>query len=120
MSLTNSRSGKVTIGGLLSLIVLAGAVYYGFAFGSVYVRRYLLTDKVDEQLNYAGQIADETIHQQVLDAMAGMKLPPAAKRFRVARPSARTLEIAIKYTETVNLLYAKKEIPISITRRRTF
>ena len=92
----------------------------GFAFGRVYYRRYAITDKVDGQLAYAGQLADETIEKQLKDQIAALHLPPAASRFRITRSGARTLQVKIAYTDTVNLLFTKKEIPVSITRRRTY
>ena len=120
MSLTNNRSGKVKVSTLIVLVVIAGAVYYGMAFGGVYWRRYSVSDAIDEQLAYAGQLADETIRAQLADKIGEMHLPREASRIRFARTSARTVEVSISYAETVNLLYTTKTIPISITRRRTF
>lgn len=120
MFLRNGRSGKMKVSSMVLLLVLVAAAYYGFVFSRVYWRRYSLTDKVDGQLAYAGQLADETIEQQMKAQIAKMHLPPAASRFRITRSGARTLQVRIAYTDTVNLLFSKKEIPISVTRRRTY
>jgi hypothetical protein len=109
---------KVT--SMIMLVVIAGAVYYGLQFGGVYWRRYRVTDTVDGQLSMAGQIADETIRTQLVTEIAKLHLPPAASRVRLVRIPPRTIEVSISYTETVNLLYAKKEIPVSIKERRTY
>jgi len=110
----------MSISGMILLIVVVAGLYYGFIFARVYWQRYSLTDKVDGQLTYAGQLADATIEQQLKAQIAKMHLPPAASRFRITRSGARTLQVRIAYTDTLNLLFAKKEIPISVTRRRTY
>jgi len=114
------RTGKMKISSMILLLLVAAGVYYSYAFGSVYVRRYLVTDAVDGQLAFAGQIADETIRQQLVQKIGTMKLPPAASRVRMSRAGARTIQVTIAYTESVNLLYGRKDIPVSITRRRTY
>jgi len=117
---TSDRSGKITIGGVLWLVIIAAAVYLAIGFGGVYFRRYVLTDKIDQQLGFAGQISDESIQQQVRNAVEKMDLPPEASRVRVSRPSARMIQVSISYTEKVNLGFTTKEIPVSIQRRRTY
>lgn len=114
------RAGKMKITSLLLLVVVVAGVYYGYAFGSVYWRKYSVTEAVDAQLAFAGQVADETIRQQIADRIGEMKLPPEAKRIRMSRSASRTLQVTVKYTETVNLLYGTRDIPVSITRRRTY
>jgi hypothetical protein len=114
------RAGKVKITSLILLALVAGGVYYAYAFGSVYWRRYAVTEAIDSQLAFAGQVVDETIRQQIVQKIGAMNLPPAASRVRMSRPGVRTIQVTIAYTETVNLFYTKKEIPISITRRRTY
>jgi len=118
--LRNGRAGKMKVSSMVLLLVLVAAGYYGFIFARVYMRRYSLTDKVDGQLTYAGQLADETIEQQLKAQIAKMHLPPAASRFRITRAGARTLQVRIAYTDTLNLLFTKKEIPIVVSRRRTY
>ncbi|MDH5197442.1 MAG: hypothetical protein OEY20_09330 [Gemmatimonadota bacterium] len=105
---------------LVMLVLVAGGVYYGLAFGGVYWRRYRLVDKVEGQLTYAGQLADETIREQLVTEIKKMNLPPAASRVRMVRTAARTIQVSIAYTETVNLLYTTKQIPVSVTERRTY
>lgn len=114
------RTGKVKITSLILLVVVAAGLYYAYAFGSVHWRKYSVTEAVDAQLAFAGQVADETIRQQIADRIGAMKLPPEAKRIRMSRTAARTVQVTVKYTETVNLLYGTKDIPVSVTRRRTY
>jgi hypothetical protein len=116
----NDRSGKVKITSLLLLLIVAAAVYSGIAFGKVPYHKYRIRDAMDGQLSLAGQIADETIHRQLTDKLAKMSIPAAAKRVRMQRTGARTIQVSIVYKETVNLLVTKKEIPVSIVERRTY
>lgn len=120
MSLTGNRAGKVKVSTAILLVVIAAAVYCGMAFGGVYWRRYSVTEVMDAQLAYAGQIADETIRAQIAEEIASMDLPPEANRIRFARTGARTIEVAVAYTETVNLLFTTRDIRVSVTRRRRF
>jgi hypothetical protein len=114
------RSGKVKITTLLLLVVVAAAVYCGMAFGKVYYHRYAIKDAIDQQLGYAGQLADETIRSQLVEKIGDMHLPPAASRVGMVRTSERTVQVTIKYTEDVNLLFTHKKIPVSIVGRRTY
>jgi len=120
VSRIHSRAGKVKISTLLMLVLLAAGVYYGLAFGGVYWRRFRLGDMIEGQLTYAGQLANETIRQQIVSKIGGMNLPPAASRVRMSLSPNRTIEISVSYTETVNLLFGTKDIPVSITKRRRY
>jgi hypothetical protein len=120
MSLATNRSGKIRISTLLLLVVLAAGVYCGVAFGKVYWHRYKIQDAIDRQLSFGGQLVDESIRQRLSEDLAGMNLPPAARNVQVTRTSPRTVEVSIKYTETVNLLFTKKQIPVSIREERTY
>jgi hypothetical protein len=103
------------------LIVLAALGYYGFEFGGVYWRKYRLEEKVTRDLSSAGQIADETIRQTVLEHIAAMHLPLTSRSVRFARTDApRALRVSISYEETVNLLFTKKQIPVSVEFERSF
>jgi len=114
------RSGKVKITTLLLLVVIAAAVYCGIAFGKVYYHRYAIKDAIDQQLGYAGQLADETIRSQLVEKIADMNLPPAASRVRMVRTAARSIRVTIAYTEDVNLLFTHKKIPVTIVGRRKY
>ena len=115
------RLGKVKIGLLLWLIVLAAVGYYGIEIGGVYWRRFKLEEAVVQKLGFAGQLTDEGIHQQLVDEIAGMGLPQEARRVRLVRtPPPRALHVSISYVETVDLLFTTKQIPISVDIRRSF
>jgi hypothetical protein len=120
MSLARNRSGKIQISTLLLLVVLAGGAYCGVAFGKVYWHRYKIQDAIDRELSFAGQLVDESIRERLVAELNEMDLPPAARRVQVSRTSPRTIAVSIKYTETVNLLVTKRQIPVSIHEERPF
>ena len=115
------RSGKVRLTLLLWLIVLAAAVYCGLEFGGVYWRKYRLEETLGRDLSSAGQVADETIHQRVLEHIAGMHLPLTSGSVRFARTDApRALRVSISYVETVNLFFTEIRMPVSVDFERPF
>lgn len=114
-------SGKVKLTTLLLLIVLAALGYYGFAIGGVYWRNYRLEDTIAHDLSFAGHTADEAIHQRVLEHIAGMNVPVRARDVRFGRTDApRGLRVSITYVDTANLLFTKKQYPMSIDVQRPF
>jgi hypothetical protein len=115
------RSGKVRLAMLLWLVVLAALGYCGFEFGGVYWRKYRLEETISRDLTDAGQLADETIHQRVLEHIAALHLPLTRGSVQFARTNApRALRVSISYVETVNLLFTEKQIPISVSFERPF
>jgi hypothetical protein len=114
-------AGKVRVGLLVGLTLLAAAGYYGIEVGGVYWRRYKLEEAVKQDLGYAGQLTDEAIHRQLLNHIAGLGLPPEAQRLTFVRTQQpRALQVSISYAETVNLLFTTGKIPVSLQVRRIF
>jgi hypothetical protein len=117
----NDRSGKVKLVALIWLIAIGIVLYLGIQFGGVYMRKYKLEETVDRELGFAGQRVDDTIRQRLTEYIAAMHLPPAASRFQFARVDGpRALQFSVSYVETVNLIFTKKDLRISINRRRPF
>lgn len=121
-SAVRNRSGKVKVGTLIWLIVIAIPVYFAIQFGGVYIRKYKLEDVVNQELSYAGQRADDAIRQRLVAEIAAMDLPPAAaSRLQFSRvESPRALQLSISYVETINLLFTKKPLRVSLQKRRPF
>lgn len=120
MSPLRSPSGKIKLGTVAMIVVLAAAGYYGQAFGSVYWRRMRLEDAVQQQLGFAGQLTNDAIAQRVQSTAVGMGLPQAARGVRLIRSEARILSIRITYTEDVNLLFGTRPIRLTIEASRSF
>ncbi len=100
---------------------MVAAVYYAFEFGGVYWRQYRLEEVVEQQLAYAGQLADDAIRESLLDEIAGLGLPRESFIFYFRRiPQPQALEVSISYVETVNLVFTTKKMPMSLQIRRPF
>jgi hypothetical protein len=120
MARAKNQSGRIRISTLLLLVVLASAAYCAYAFGKVYWHRYAIQEAIDRQLSFSGQLVDESIRQRLVDELSGMDLPRAARRVQVTRTSPRTIQVSIQYTETVNLLFTQRQIPVSIRKERSY
>ncbi|MFC1639970.1 hypothetical protein ACFL3B_04310 [Gemmatimonadota bacterium] len=115
------RSGKVKPTMLLWIIVFGAVGYCGFVFGAVYWRKYQLESALGRDLSSAGQVADETIRQRVMQHVSAMNLPIRANGFRFTRTNApRALRVEISYVETVNLVFTEIRIPVSVDFERPF
>jgi hypothetical protein len=102
VSLRPARRGASSLGCLVSLVLLVGAIYYGVHIGGVYWRLYELQDDMRQEAHFAGQLTDETIRQRLLaqaDSLLGQA--PDFRIERRARPDRITIEG--HYTETVEL-----------------
>jgi hypothetical protein len=94
------RRGASSLGCLVSLVLLAGALYYGVRIGGVYWRFYELQDDMRQEARFAGQLTDEAIRRRLLaraDSVLGL-----APDFRISRAPER-ITIQGDYTETVEL-----------------
>ena len=115
-----NRSGRIQFTTLLLLIALAAGGYCAVAFGKVWWHKYTIQDTIDRELSFAGQLVDESIRQRLVARLNEMNLPPAARKVQVTRTSPKSIEVAIQYTETVNLVFTRKRIPVSIRQKRTY
>lgn len=121
LSVAHDRSGRVKLTVVIWLIVIGSAVYTGIAFGAVYFHKFQLADAVTQELSFAGQRADASIRQRILDRITAMGLPAEARNFQFARTgSPQALQVSISYTETVNLVFTEQPIRVNIQARRTF
>jgi hypothetical protein len=121
MLVTNNRSGRISLSFLFLALVVAAGLYYGIEYGSVYIRHWKFEDAVKQHVSFAGQLTDEAIRQKVLDDAVGMELPPQARNVRLVRTqSPRVLQVSIAYSDSLNLLFAKKEVSFTIDVRREF
>jgi len=98
------RRGGSNVGCLISLLILAVAVYYGVNIGELYWRYYQLLDEMKSQARMAPSLTDATIRRRLILEVEELGLPPDASKFTIRR-SGRTQLITIetKYSESVNL-----------------
>ena len=119
-SIVKDRSGKLKPALLLWITVLGVLGYYGFTIGGAYWRRYKLEEAVRQEISFAGQRTDAGIRQRVLEYAAGMNPPIPARAIRFGRDGPRTIRVSISYADTVNFVFTKKGLPMSIEVRRSY
>ncbi|MEO6055631.1 MAG: hypothetical protein ABIQ49_02220 [Gemmatimonadales bacterium] len=97
-----SVRGASSLGCLVSLVLLVGAIYYGVHIGGVYWRSYQLLDDMRQQARLGAQTTDAAIRQHLLaqaDSLLGQS--PEFRITRGGRPTRITIQA--NYTETVEL-----------------
>lgn len=100
-----ARRGGSNLGCLLSLLILAAALYYGVNIGEVYWRYYQLLDEMKSQARLAPSLTDATIRRRLILKVENLGLPSDAERFRIRRTGGQTRLITIEtqYSESVDL-----------------
>lgn len=98
-----SRRGAGGLGCLFSLILFAGALYYGINIGQVYLRYYQLLDGMRTQARLAPSLQDDVIYRR-LGAQADSLLHGHAPRFKITRTGdPKRIIIETEYTDRVDL-----------------
>ncbi|MEO8201213.1 MAG: hypothetical protein ABI679_11875 [Gemmatimonadota bacterium] len=101
---SNTRRGASTLGCLISLLIAAAALYYGFNIGKVYFRYYQLTDTMRTNARLAPSLTDATIRRRLLTRVDELGLPQEAQKFVIKRSGKpRTISIETEYSESVDL-----------------
>jgi len=98
------RRGASSLGCLVSLLILVGALYYGFHVGELFFRYYQLLDEMKTEAQLAPSLDDGTIRRRVQARAQEIGLPAEAQQIRIVRRiSPREIVIETEYSETVNL-----------------
>jgi len=98
-----SRRGTGGLGCLFSLLLFAGALYYGVHIGQVYLRYYELLDGMRTQARLAPSLHDDVIYRR-LTVQADSLLPGGSPRFKITRGGRpNRIVIETEYTDQVDL-----------------
>ncbi len=95
------KGGGSKRGCLVTLVVLAVAVYYGIGIGGHYFRYFRLLDEMRTQARLATNVDNATIQRRLLTRIEELDLPPEARRISIRR-TARPREIVIKTSYPVS------------------
>jgi len=99
-----SRRGAGGLGCLFSLVLFAGALYYGTNIGQVYLRYYQVLDAMRTQARLAPSLHDEVIYRRLngqADSLFGVGAKPHFKITRSNEPPRIIIET--EYTDQVDL-----------------
>lgn len=105
---SRGRRGGSNFGCLISLLVLAAALYYGLNIGELYWRYYQLLDEMKSQARLAPSLTDATIRRRLILQVEELGLPSDAQKFSIRRSGrTRLITIETEYSESVDLLFFK-------------
>ena len=98
-----SRLGAGSLGCVFSLLLFAGALYYGVNIGQVYLRYYELLDGMRTQARLAPSLHDDVIYRR-LTVQADSLLPGGSPGFKITRGGRpNRIVIETEYTDQVFL-----------------
>ncbi|MGH7497652.1 MAG: hypothetical protein ACREL3_02245 [Gemmatimonadales bacterium] len=93
------RQGTSSFGCLISIMILAAAVYYGIHVGQVYFRYYQLQDEMESAARMAPSLKDDVIYRRLAatsDSLLGRTLTFDIKR-------TNRITIHTEYSDSVDL-----------------
>ncbi len=98
------RRGASSRGCLLSLLLLAVALYYGVNIGEVYWRYGQFQEEMRSQARLAPSLTNSVIRRRLLAKIDDLGLPEEARDISIQRSgSTRRITIEAEYQETVDL-----------------
>jgi hypothetical protein len=96
--------GRVSLGCLITLLLLAAALYFGVNVGEMYWRYYRFKDAMAQEVRFAELRTDAVIARRLASAADSIGLPVTAHQLVVRREAnARYISIAADYDEQVKL-----------------
>jgi hypothetical protein len=108
-----NRRGAGTLGCLLSLLIFAAMLYYGYHVGQVYWRYYQLQDAMKSQARLAPSLADDVIRRR-LNESADDIYPDVKFKFNISRGGRpRKIIIVTEYADSVDLPLLKHTFPLT-------
>jgi len=108
-----NRRGAGTLGCLLSLLIFAAMLYYGYHVGQVYWRYYQLQDAMKSQARLAPSLADDVIRRR-LNESADEIYPDVKFKFNISRGGRpRKILIVTEYADSVDLPLLKHTFPLT-------
>ena len=101
-----------TLGCLVTLLIVAGAVYFAVNVAEVWLRYYRYVDAMRQNVRFAASRSDESIKNRLAAFADSLGLPGEAHRVKVIR-RGRSISISAEYTELVDLPFVKREVDLS-------
>ncbi len=99
-----NRNGKVRLGCLFSILLVAAIGYYGFDAGTVFLKRWQLKDEMNVQAGFAPSIDDAAIRRRLNRKIESLELPDGARSNLRIRRTLRPREIMISTAYEVTFL----------------
>ena len=101
----HSRRGRLPVGFLVALAVVALLLYGGIAPARGYLRYYRMKEEMQVQAGLASNAADDEIRHRLRVKATELGLPPDAQRVTIRRRGRpREITISTSWTDTVALV----------------
>lgn len=100
----SGRAGKLRWGCLVTLALVAAAIYYGIPISRTYIQYYRMKDEMKVQANFAVNIDDDAIRRRLRATADELRLPAQAREITIRRRSRpREVVITTSWPDTLNL-----------------
>ena len=113
------RTGRSSLGCLLTLLVLVAAGYFAVNIGEVYLRYYQFHDSMEQNARFAAHYDDDAIRNNLKLAADTLNLPEAAHTIQIRRRD-HSITISAEYDERVELPLYVREIHFAPRVESTF
>jgi hypothetical protein len=99
---SGTRAGKAHVGCLLTLAVLAIAIYFGVGVAEVYWRYYRLQDFVKSQVEFAPVLTDDVILRRLVGFSDTLGVGLGDHDWNIRRSwSPREITISARYADSI-------------------
>jgi len=118
----SGESGKIRLGCLLTLLLIAAGVYFGVDYFRVQMRYFKLSDTVKEKAAFAAVVDDQTIRRQLVATSDSMGIPLGPREWVIRRTyDPRYITIQAQYIDSfvINVPGVYKVFYFKFTPRAT-
>ncbi|HXE59178.1 MAG TPA: hypothetical protein VN607_00660 [Gemmatimonadaceae bacterium] len=113
------RLGRVTVGCLTLVVLVAVLAYVGNAVGQVYWRFYRFQDAFTQQIKFAASTPDDTIITRLRTQADSLDLPVEAQRIHLRRTN-RAISIWSQYADSIVLPGYGREVDFTAHAEKSF
>lgn len=99
---TRRRSGAITLGCLVSLLIIAAVLYFGVPAIEVYMRSRRFQDALAQETRLHGKQPDYQIRAHMAVLADSLRMPPEAGKVHIVRRDGR-VTISSEYEEMIQL-----------------
>lgn len=102
------RSGRSSLGCLVTLMIIAAIGYFGFNAGEVYLRFFEFQDAMKQEVRFAAHNSDAVILRHLVARVDSLGLPESAGEVTIQR-DGRHIEMESEYYDHIELpLYVRE------------
>lgn len=116
---SRARLARTSLGCLIALLLLAGAGYFSYHVGAVYLRYYQFRDAMVQEARFAARTTDAAMVQRLRAKADSLDLPVEAQKINVRRRLGQ-IYIWTRYSETVELPFMVRQIEFNPLVQRAF